>query len=979
MLNSILSTWLNVPISSDSADFATCFINANEIQQTIDFAFDNEQPSFKLKLSVAGAAKPLEIDCQMDLRNNCFVGIIPLETNASSLDAESLQMANSIPAIIWSLNADGYCVFLNSHWTLYTGLSISESLGFSWLNAVHKDDRLSAKSTLEQSVKERCNYKVNLRIKNSDGEYRWCLDQGQPRFAADGSYCGMAGTLIDVHEQNIANQNSIYREEELVSMVESAPFPIGVYIGQELRIKIANQTMLDTWGKGNNVIGKLYTEILPELDGQQVFQELLSVLDSGVAVHKKYNRIDLVVNKVLRTFYFNYSFTPLLDNSGKVYGVMNTAVDVTELILARSKSQQNELKFTKLLETAPAGIAVFIGTDYIIETHNKTFESIYNDATDIIGHSVFDVLPHFADNRSQLQNILDAVFSSGRQHESFGTPIHAVVDDMLVSRFYNFTYTPMFDENNNVYAILHIAVDVTENMISQHKVLESEKSLRNTILHAPVAMCIIKNSNFTVEIANNKMLELWQIDEGIIGKPFFEYVPSAQSQGLENLLTRVMETGETITAIEKQFFRVSNGISNYIFVDFVYEPFRDTNDQIVGVFVVARDVTQQKFARQKIEEAEARARLAIEAGDLGVYELDISSRTLIASKRFSDIWGVENANNSQMLISKMHPEDRPARLSAHQQSLLTGNLEYEARILQDDGSFTWYKAKGKILNDEQGNPKTLIGVIQDITEQKLFAAELTRLVSQRTTELKRSNDDLQQFAHVASHDLKEPVRKIKFYSNMLQDQFSEILPAKALSHLSKIHNATDRMFSMIEGVLKYSSIQGTSKDIETIDLEQLFNNVAADLEVIINTKNVVIKREPLPVIEGVPVLIHQLFYNIMNNAVKFSSSGATQPLIEVRCKIEKISDVEMVKISISDNGIGLDENYITKIFNPFIRLNPKDKYEGTGLGLSLCKKIAEQHFGTIEAIGSEGKGATFIIRLPLKQDVHVWDSKSFLD
>ena len=201
---------------------------------------------------------------------------------------------------------------------------------------------------------------------------------------------------------------------------------------------------------------------------------------------------------------------------------------------------------------------------------------------------------------------------------------------------------------------------------------------------------------------------------------------------------------------------------------------------------------------------------------------------------------------------------------------------------------------------------------------------------------------------------------------MLQDQFSSLLPPKAIGHLNKIHNATDRMFSMIDGVLKYSSIRGSAKDIEKIDLNTIFADVESDLEVLINQKGADIVREKLPEIEGAAVLIHQLFYNLINNALKFSTTDE-QPLIAVTAELLTKFDIEMVKITIADNGIGIDSDYITKIFNPFIRLNPKDKYEGTGLGLSLCKKIIEQHFGIIEATGSSGEGAIFTIILPLKQ------------
>lgn len=757
------------------------------------------------------------------------------------------------------------------------------------------------------------------------------------------------------------------REHELNSVIQSAPFPIGVYIGEELRIKIANKAMIEAWGKGDDVLGKLYTEVLPELENQEIFDQLKEVLRTGTASHFKNIKIYLLINQKLKSHYFNYSFTPIFDAKGNVYGVMNTAADVTDLNIAKIKIQQNEQRFINLMENAPVAIAVFSGRELVIETHNSAFAEIVGKVNDFSGKRLCEVMPELVSENQPFLNILDEVYQTGIPYERFGTQVKILKDGVMTNNYYNFTYTPMFDETDSVYAILEIAIDVTENVLAQNKVLESEKSLRNTILKAPVAMCILKKPNFIVEIANNRMLDLWHVSTDIIGRPLSEYLPEAKEQGFEKLLLTVIHDGKTINAYETPFNTIRNGVSTSIFVDFVYEPYRDNNEEITGVIVVAHDVTQQVMARRKIEDAEAKARLAIDAADLGVYELRYDGSYMDYSQRFMDIWGITQLHSRDQLTSKLHRDDIKVRELAHSKSFETGNLNYEARIYKDDGSHVWFRATGKVLKDNHGNQETLIGVIQDITEQKQFAEELTRLVFQRTMELQRSNEDLQQFAHVASHDLKEPVRKIKFYNNMLQDQFADLLPPKAISHLEKIHNATDRMFNMIDGVLKYSSIRGTSKDIEDIDLNSIFNNLESDLEVLIRQKNATIVRGELPQIQGAPVLIHQLFYNIVNNALKFSSTDV-KTVITVACELLMRYGTEMAKITISDNGIGLDQNYISKIFNPFIRLNPKDKYEGTGLGLALCKKITEQHYGIIEADGNSGGGATFTVVLPVKQD-----------
>jgi signal transduction histidine kinase len=239
-------------------------------------------------------------------------------------------------------------------------------------------------------------------------------------------------------------------------------------------------------------------------------------------------------------------------------------------------------------------------------------------------------------------------------------------------------------------------------------------------------------------------------------------------------------------------------------------------------------------------------------------------------------------------------------------------------------------------------------------------------LSQLNLSLQRSNEDLQQFAHVASHDLKEPIRKIRTFGSRLQDEYGHLLPDKARSFLDKIHNATERMFSMIDGVLAYSMHNSSDQPIGPVDLNEIFRNIESDLEILIAQKKGVIRKGRLPSFEGSPVLIYQLFYNLLNNALKFSKPD-TPALIHVSGLITGRADEQMVEIGIADNGIGFDQQYASVIFDTFARLNSKDKYEGTGLGLALCKRIVMRHHGTITAIGAKDKGAVFTVSFPMKQ------------
>ncbi len=263
----------------------------------------------------------------------------------------------------------------------------------------------------------------------------------------------------------------------------------------------------------------------------------------------------------------------------------------------------------------------------------------------------------------------------------------------------------------------------------------------------------------------------------------------------------------------------------------------------------------------------------------------------------------------------------------------------------------------------------------ELTGSKAVARRLEKLVAERTHELARSNEDLQQFAHVASHDLKEPARKIIAFCSLLVSEFRDVLPPEANIHLEKIKNAAARMHNLIEGILQYSSANNTALDTQQVNLNAILQNVLVDLEVVIQEKKAVVQSDRLPSIEGSNTLLHQLFYNLVNNSLKFSKSG-TPPFIQItsgKAAAENVLNEELplnkeyIQISFKDNGIGFHQDSAQTIFNNFSRLNPKHAYEGTGLGLALCKKIAKRHGGTIFAEGRPLDGSTFTIILPLKQ------------
>jgi signal transduction histidine kinase len=206
----------------------------------------------------------------------------------------------------------------------------------------------------------------------------------------------------------------------------------------------------------------------------------------------------------------------------------------------------------------------------------------------------------------------------------------------------------------------------------------------------------------------------------------------------------------------------------------------------------------------------------------------------------------------------------------------------------------------------------------------------------------------------------------------MKEEFAGLLPEKASLYLTKIEKGADRMYDMIDGVLLYSSMEAMEQTSEEVDINDLMENIQADLEVVITQKDAVITIEQIPPVEGAPILLYQLFYNLINNSLKFAKPNE-RPRITVTSEVVSSpvagelgvsKEKAFVRMILQDNGIGFAQSDAERIFKTFLRLNSKDKFEGTGLGLSLCKKIVERHGGSIWAEGKPGEGAVFTILLP---------------
>ena len=409
--------------------------------------------------------------------------------------------------------------------------------------------------------------------------------------------------------------------------------------------------------------------------------------------------------------------------------------------------------------------------------------------------------------------------------------------------------------------------------------------------------------------------------------------------------------------------RVQNIHGAYIWIRYYEtvlrkEPNGDTRD-IIGV---AFDISSEKEIAQALETREGQLLEAQSIAHIGSFEWHISgNKSTTNTPEIYNVFEMEEMEKFEEFMKHIHRDDLQKVEDAMKLSFETGDYECVYRYLRN-GKEKVIWSKGVVTIDD-GEPTKMVGTVQDITTIKRIEEELRK----KTLELEKSNESLQQFAAIASHDLKEPLRKIAIFGSKVLNAEKDKLSEVSYTALSKIFDSTGRMQKMIDDILQFSFIDSKQQKRET-DLEELLSEVKELLSETIATKKAEIITDGLPSAFVVAPQISQLFQNLIANALKFSKENELPKItITHTFFIDKPAASTINKrleICIADNGIGFDDSDSEKIFGLFYRLHNKSQFEGTGLGLSICKKIVEKHSGTISAKSKIGEGSKFIIQLP---------------
>lgn len=386
---------------------------------------------------------------------------------------------------------------------------------------------------------------------------------------------------------------------------------------------------------------------------------------------------------------------------------------------------------------------------------------------------------------------------------------------------------------------------------------------------------------------------------------------------------------------------------------------------------IKRKNEQLQELSQKIKESEDHYRVLTDTLPIMLFSLDKEGNLTYVNKGMLDFFGYSfEALNDPARPSLIHPDDRPAAGTIRALVQEEKPVHAEWRLKDKNGEYIWHLVSIIPLLSK-GQPVSWAGSFVDIHAQKLFEQtlkdnhELKEAQAQlhyHIQELHRSNEELQQFAYVASHDLQEPLRKIIFYSDYIRNKSATALDEKSADYLKSMIDASHRMRTLITDLLSFSQVDKKLLAVQTIDLNKLLEETVVGFEMQIKEKGASVQVGPLLHIEGDSVMLQRLFDNMLSNALKYAREGVA-PQIQISGSVKE----DQAEIVVTDNGIGFEEKFLPKMFALFQRLHGKEKFAGTGLGLAICRKIVEMHNGSITAKSTPGQGSSFYICLPVKQ------------
>lgn len=848
----------------------------------------------------------------------------------------------------------------------------------SWYNRIHPEDKERVQQGIHDVIdKGGENWQAEYRFLKANGDYATVFDRGYTLHDESGPY-RMVGSMQDITERKKVEGRILESEERFRMAVESTE--LGTWdFDLETNVLSWDSRTKELFGLSKNSFVD-YTIFLKGLhpdDRQRVDEVVQGTLqqESNGYYNTEYRTVGLEDGKLRWIAAKGRAFF----TEGKPYRFIGTVLDITERKASEDALKQSHERLREALLVASTGtwkIDLQSGVDTRDASLNNILGLGAKESQTPVGDSFTRIHP---DDKERIRLSLERAVTERTVYDE-ECRIFLPNGEMRWLRDRGQVVT---NEKGEPCYIIGAAIDITDQKKKEEELKISEERFRGLFDNSAVGMAMVNlNGRFLQvnpvfeELFGYSREELLQIDMQTLTHPAFM---AASIKRLQQCITGQVEG---FTDEKKYIRKIGEEFWGQVSVSMV----KDLSGNPKHFISVISNIHEKKLA----EEALKMQVRVLESMDEGVSVSDEKGIILYTNAAEDSMFGYAPGELIGQHVSVQNvytPEENQAIVASVIEELRSKgfwNGEWHNRRKDGTAFFTY----SHITSLDLGERRVLVCVQRDITEEKKnkeflqqSAEVLEKRVLERTRELKeaneqleRSNAELEQFAYITSHDLQEPLRKIKTFASRIEDELTGSGQQTVLNHLSKVTTSAERMSVLIKDLLNYSRLTKEEKAMEPVDLNEIVGDVLSDLEVLVSQKKATVHAAGLPTIKGIRLQINQLFFNLIGNSLKFSKPGVAP---DIRITAERLSPsvayqeglkpAAFNRIIFRDNGIGFNPKYSEQIFEIFQRLHSREAFAGTGIGLALSKRVIENHHGIIRASSEEGKGATFIIYLPAEE------------
>ena len=630
-----------------------------------------------------------------------------------------------------------------------------------------------------------------------------------------------------------------------------------------------------------------------------------------------------------------------------------------ELQEEKEVSDSNEAIYRTMAQSIPNGSVGILNQSFEIQyLDGKIFQEVGADPKALVGKSMPEINPDPYEVKRLKKLCADTLE---------GKPGEIIV--RFNDKYYSVRTTLIELPHKSEQLILYLTQDVTKETKDRIKL--------QTTLDAASLIVFEYNFEEDVVVPNEQISTLLAVEKGvpvkmknILHKIHPDDIKKIKKKSKKSLKSGTVDLEICLSVKdENRYFRLNGRIL-----------FDNNKIPEIGIASII-DITEDKKLLDQVQKSEERFKRIADGATIIIWRNNLENHTTFINKEWFNYTGSTKEESYGLGWQQfIHPEDRKMVPNLHRKAAETEEaVEVQYRVKGRDGTYKWFLNYAKPYYGIEDKFEGYIGSVTNISQQKDFTDRLQKMVSEKTQDLEKSNDELvkinmnlESYAHIASHDLQEPVRKIRTFNSFLLNQSDK--PETVVKYAKKIESSAERMTTLIKDILDYSKLTSSAGKMEEIDLNEILEEIKGDLELFMEERGGTIEIDDLGEIRGMGSLLIQLFSNLIKNGIKYnenapkikiSSDEITGKELSPQFNVHKNRKYKALKFN--DNGIGIDPEQFDTIFEPFKRLHSKSEYTGTGIGLAICKRIVDLHDGFITVESKKGEGTCFTVYLPLRK------------